>query len=88
MKTDSDGATYEAHITKADGTHATVLLDPNFTVTATQDQGQAGPGGNPRTISRANETSRAPACSSWPGPYSRVVRNGPTSGHNRRASVA
>ncbi|WP_427005868.1 hypothetical protein [Pseudarthrobacter sp. H2] len=45
METDADGATYEAHITKADGTHATVLLDANFTVTETQDQGQGGPHG-------------------------------------------
>ncbi len=45
METDADGATYEAHITKADGTRATVLLDANFTVTETQDQGQGGPGG-------------------------------------------
>jgi hypothetical protein len=45
METDADGAVYEAHITKADGTHATVLLDANFAVTATQDQGQGGPGG-------------------------------------------
>lgn len=45
METDADGATYEAHITKADGTHATVLLDGNFTVTSTEDQGQGGPGG-------------------------------------------
>ena len=40
METDADGATYEAHITKADGTRATVLLDANFTVTETQE----GPG--------------------------------------------
>lgn len=45
METDADGATYEAHITKADGTHATVLFDANFTITETQDQGQGGPGG-------------------------------------------
>ncbi|MFF2028989.1 hypothetical protein [Arthrobacter sp. NPDC058192] len=44
METDADGAVYEAHITKADGTHATVLLDANFTVTGTQDQGQGGRG--------------------------------------------
>ena len=42
METDADGATYEAHITKADGTRATVLLDANFTVTETQE-GQGGP---------------------------------------------
>ena len=45
METDADGATYEAHITKADGTHATVLFDANFAITETQDQGQGGPGG-------------------------------------------
>lgn len=44
METDADGATYEAHITKADGTRATVLLDANFSVTGTQ-AGQGGPGG-------------------------------------------
>jgi hypothetical protein len=33
------------HITKADGTHATALLDDNFTVSATEDHGQGGPGG-------------------------------------------
>ena len=43
METDADGATYEAHITKADGTHSTVLLDANFAVTGTEDQGQGGP---------------------------------------------
>ena len=44
METDADGATYEAHITKADGTRATVLLDDNFAVTGTQE-GQGGHGG-------------------------------------------
>ena len=44
METDADGATYEAHITKADGTRATVLLDANFAVTATEE-GQGGAGG-------------------------------------------
>lgn len=46
METDADGATYEAHITKSDGTHSTVLLDGNFTVTGTEDMGQGGPGGH------------------------------------------
>jgi hypothetical protein len=45
METDADGATYEAHITKSDGTRATVLLDANFAVTATED-GFGGPGGH------------------------------------------
>lgn len=44
METDADGATYEAHITKADGTRATVLLDANFKVTGTEE----GRGGGDR----------------------------------------
>jgi hypothetical protein len=35
METDADGATYEAHITLADGTHTTVLLDDAFAITGT-----------------------------------------------------
>ena len=35
VETDAnDGATYEAHITKSDGSHATVLMDKSFTVTS------------------------------------------------------
>ena len=37
VETDADGATYEAHMTKADGTEVTVKMDANFTVTATVD---------------------------------------------------
>jgi len=34
MEKDADGTSvYEAHITKADGTHATVMLDASFTIT-------------------------------------------------------
>jgi hypothetical protein len=47
METDADGATYEAHITKADGTRATVLLDASFKVTGTEE-GMGGPGGGGR----------------------------------------
>jgi hypothetical protein len=37
METEGDGsAAYEAHITKADGTHATVKLDTNFAITGTE----------------------------------------------------
>ena len=48
METDADGATYEAHITKADGTRATVLLDANFAVTGTEEGigGRSGPRGS------------------------------------------
>jgi hypothetical protein len=49
VETDTDGATYEAHMTKADGTHVTVKFDKNFAVTAIEDGmgagGHRGPGG-------------------------------------------
>ena len=46
VETDADGATYEAHMTKADGTHVTVKFDKDFKVTAIQDgMGSGGPGG-------------------------------------------
>jgi hypothetical protein len=45
MTTEDDGsAAYEAHITKTDGTHATVKLDTNFTITATETGGHGGHG--------------------------------------------
>jgi len=36
-ETDADGATYEVHMTKADGSEVTVKLDAGFTVTSTID---------------------------------------------------
>lgn len=46
VETDADGATYEAHMTKADGTRVTVKFDKNFAVTAIEDGTGAGaPGG-------------------------------------------
>jgi hypothetical protein len=35
METDAEGAVYEAHITKADGSDATVKLDATFAITGT-----------------------------------------------------
>lgn len=44
VETDADGATYEAHMTKADGTHVTVKFDKSFTVTSIQNgMGAGGP---------------------------------------------
>lgn len=44
LETDADGATYEAHMTKADGTHVTVKFDKSFNVTAIQNgMGAGGP---------------------------------------------
>jgi hypothetical protein len=45
-ETDADGATYEAHMIKADGTYVTVKFNKNFTVTSIQKgMGAGGPGG-------------------------------------------
>ena len=47
VETDSGGAAYEAHITKADGSTVTVKLDASFNVTATQPGFGAGGPGHP-----------------------------------------
>ena len=43
VETDNDGV-YEAHVTKADGTHVIVQIGADYTVTATLDQPQGGHG--------------------------------------------
>ncbi len=45
VETDSAGSPYEAHITKADGTHVTLKINANFKVTATDSGFGGGPGG-------------------------------------------
>jgi hypothetical protein len=37
VETDADGAVYEAHVTKSDGSKVTVKFDKDFNVTAVQD---------------------------------------------------
>lgn len=37
VETDAEGAVYEAHILKADGSHATLKFDSSFNVTATEN---------------------------------------------------
>ena len=44
VETDNDGV-YEAHVTKADGTHVIVQIGADYSVTGTIDQPQGGPGG-------------------------------------------
>ena len=39
VEKDGDGAVYEAHLTKTDGTHVTVKLDVGFSVTAVETGG-------------------------------------------------
>ena len=36
IENDAEGATYEAHMTKADGTNVTLKFDANYVVTATE----------------------------------------------------
>jgi len=46
VEADADGAAYEAHMIKANGTAVTVKFDKSFTVTAVQNgMGAGGPGG-------------------------------------------
>lgn len=44
VETDAEGATYEAHMTKSDGTQVTVKMDGNFKVTGIE----SGMGGGPQ----------------------------------------
>jgi len=37
VETDAEGAAYEAHVAKADGSHVTVKMDSNFAVTSIED---------------------------------------------------
>jgi len=37
VETDAEGAVYEAHIVKSDGTHVTVKMDANFKVTGVEN---------------------------------------------------
>jgi len=48
VETDSDGSPYEAHMTKADGSHVTVKVDANFAVSSidADGAGQSGHGGH------------------------------------------
>jgi hypothetical protein len=46
VETDGDGqGVYEAHVTKSDGTRATVFMDKDFAVTSVADGMGKGPGG-------------------------------------------
>jgi hypothetical protein len=45
VETDAEGATYEAHMTKSDGSKVTVKMDRNFKVTGIEN-GMGGPIGN------------------------------------------
>jgi len=62
VETDADGATYEAHMAKADGTQVTVKFDKGFAVTAIQNgMGAGGPGGPDDGPSRGPASSSSAA---------------------------
>jgi len=68
VETDADGATYEAHMTKADGTHVTVKFDRSFKVTVVQDgMGSGGPGGATGQGRPGGPAGATPATSSGTG---------------------
>jgi len=46
VETDAEGSPYEAHMTKADGTHVTVKVADDFSVTGVENEPAGGPGGH------------------------------------------
>ena len=62
VETDAGDATYEAHMTKADGTLVTVKMDKNFSVTGVEDgmgKGDPMPSGAPWSRSSSSSSSKA-----------------------------
>ena len=62
VETDAGDAAYEAHMTKADGTRATVKFDEDYAVTAVQDgmgMGDPRSGGHPRDGERPSSGGRS-----------------------------
>ena len=62
METDAEGDAYEAHVTLADGSRATVELDSAFTVTGTEtgpDGHRGGPGGACDDATATTDTATA-----------------------------
>jgi hypothetical protein len=58
VETDAEGSPYEAHMTKADGTHVTVKVDADFNVTTVEtDQGPGGHGGPPPNAPQSSTSS-------------------------------
>jgi uncharacterized membrane protein YkoI len=56
-ETDAEGATYEVHMTKSDGSQVTVKLDASFNVTSTEDSMGAGsPSGSSSSSSSSSST--------------------------------
>jgi len=63
VETDAEGAAYEAHMVKSDGSHVTVKMDKDFKVTGIETGGPGGPGGHgPRD--QAPQSSTTPTSAS------------------------
>jgi hypothetical protein len=56
VETDAEGAAYEAHMTKSDGTQITVKFDSSYNVTGTETGGFGG-GGRPNGSSSSVNTN-------------------------------
>jgi hypothetical protein len=54
VETDAEGAAYEAHMTKSDGSQVTVKMDANFKVTGTETGGPSGSRGSISSNSSTN----------------------------------
>lgn len=54
VENDAEGAVYEAHVKKSDGTQVTVKMDANFKVTGIET---GGPGGGPGSSTDAQQSS-------------------------------
>lgn len=64
VETDAEGAAYEAHMVKSDGTHVTVKMDKDFKVTGIETGGPGGPGGHgpgDQAPSGTNSSSTTPS---------------------------
>jgi uncharacterized membrane protein YkoI len=59
-ETDADGAKYEVHMTKSDGSQVTVELDAAFKVTGTETGGPGGRGGHGGGPHEANGITETP----------------------------
>ena len=68
VETDAGDGAYEAHMTKADGTHVTVKFDKAFKVTAVQDgMGAGGPGGPSGGMGQGGPAGATPPAASGTG---------------------
>ena len=61
VETDAEGSPYEAHVTKADGSHVTVKVSDDFSVTGVETERAGGPGGHQGPPPNGQAPTGAPA---------------------------